>query len=167
MWLFSMRFNKRKVAVTVVLAALVVLSVVFFGKLAGAQEETGDPVTITNAMTVKDVKTTAKTEEERAAYLAAFGWELSPQIVAIKEIVIPKPLDAVFEQYNVIQKAQGFDLTKFEGKRVKSYTYEVINYPGQTAEVQATILVYKDKVIAGDVCSIELDGFMHGLQLPE
>ena len=41
-------------------------------------------------------------------------------------------------------------------------TDEIENYPGQAEGVRANILVYKNKVIGGDVCSVELDGFMHG-----
>ena len=67
-----------------------------------------------------------------------------------------------FEKYNEIQKQQGCDLSKYAGKRCKRYTYVIENYPGQAEGVRANILVYKNKVIGGDVCSVELDGFMHG-----
>ena len=59
-------------------------------------------------------------------------------------------------------RQQGCDLSKYAGKRCKRYTYVIENYPGQAEGVRANILVYKNKVIGGDVCSVELDGFMHG-----
>ncbi|MBR4014329.1 MAG: DUF4830 domain-containing protein, partial [Clostridia bacterium] len=44
------------------------------------------------------------------------------------------------------------------------YTYEITNYDGYDGVVYANILVYRNKVIAGDVCSADTKGFMHGLQ---
>ena len=80
---------------------------------------------------------------------------------------IPKEFDDVFTNYNAIQKTQGCNLEKYAGKRCKRYTYVVTNYPGQTDNVRANILVYKDKVIGGDVCSLELGGFMHGFVISQ
>ena len=77
-------------------------------------------------------------------------------------MLIPKEMDDVFSNYNEIQKAQGCDLTKYAGKRCKRYTYIVNNYPDQPENIRANIVTYKNKIIGGDVCSIELNGFMHG-----
>ena len=43
------------------------------------------------------------------------------------------------------------------------YTYKITNYPNYTGDVYAKILVYKNKVIGGDVCSADANGFIHGL----
>ena len=53
----------------------------------------------------------------------------------------------------------------FRGKTVKRWTYDVTNYPDNRPNVKANILVYDNKIIGGDICSLELDGFMHGFQL--
>ena len=55
---------------------------------------------------------------------------------------------------------------EYKGKRVKRYTYEVTNYPGQASGVRANLLVDGGMVIGGDICSLTLDGFMHGFALP-
>ena len=34
-------------------------------------------------------------------------------------------------------------------------------------EVTANILVYENKIIGGDICSVNLDGFMHGFTPPD
>ena len=73
----------------------------------------------------------------------------------------------MYTQYNDLQLAQGFDLTPYRGKAVKRYTYEVYNYPDLPTGVVANLLIYKDKVIGGDVCTRALDGFMHGFSLEE
>ena len=46
------------------------------------------------------------------------------------------------------------------------YTYKILNYPGE-ADVVADIIVFRNQVIAGDVQSVALYGFMHGLSMPE
>lgn len=111
---------------------------------------------------VKVNKAAAKTGEQRLKFLASFGWEAQPEEAEILEVLIPKEFDDVMENYNAIQKSQGCDLKKYAGKRCKRYSYAVTNYPGQSENVRANILTYKDKVIGGDICSLELDGFMFG-----
>jgi len=46
------------------------------------------------------------------------------------------------------------------------YTYKVLNYPN-AENVVADIIVFRNEVIAADVQSTSLDGFMHGLKLAE
>ena len=104
----------------------------------------------------------SETNEQRISFLETFGWEVEGEEDEIVEVKIPQEFDDVFEKYNEIQKQQGCDLSKYAGKRCKRYTYVIENYPGQAEGVRANILVYKNKVIGGDVCSVELDGFMHG-----
>lgn len=99
--------------------------------------------------------------------MESFGWQVEPEADEVVEVQIPKEFDDVFTNYNAIQKTQGCNLEKYAGKRCKRYTYVVTNYPGQTDNVRANILVYKDKVIGGDVCSLELGGFMHGFVISQ
>lgn len=74
-------------------------------------------------------------------------------------MAIPDPFDEVYLQYNALQKQQGFDLEPLAGKVCRQWVYEVTNYPAETP-VHANLLVYEDRVVGGDICSTELDGFM-------
>lgn len=105
----------------------------------------------------------AETDSERIAFLAQYGWEVKKEVAEVREVVIPGEFDEVYTNYNKIQTDQGFDLTKYQGKTVKRWTYTVTNYPGyETADyIMANILVFNDEVIGGDICSTQLDGFMH------
>ena len=107
----------------------------------------------------------AKTNEERISYLKTFGWNVEEEACEIVEVAIPSEFDDVYQQYNELQKKQNFDLEPYRGKRVKRYSYEVLNYPGETENIRANLLVYNDQIIGGDVCSLKLDGFMHGFRL--
>ena len=53
-----------------------------------------------------------------------------------------------------------------KGCTVKKWTYILTDYPGYEEKdcIRMNLLVYKGKVIGGDICSVELDGFMTGLQ---
>jgi len=100
-------------------------------------------------------------------YLRSYGWEVEKEAEAIEEIVIPEEFSEVFQKYNELQKEQGFDLEKQKGQRVKRYTYIVTNYPGEPDYVRANLFICKEKVVAGDICSLKVeDGFLHGLEAP-
>ena len=100
--------------------------------------------------------------EQRIDFLKQFGWEVEQEPVSIEEIVIPQQFNQVYERYNELQKTQGMDLTKYAGKTVKKVVYQITNYQRQDTIVHATLLIYHDKVIGGDISSAELDGFMYG-----
>lgn len=108
----------------------------------------------------------ASTENERLSFISQFGWEIDEDPVEVCEVIIPSEFDETYTQYNEIQKKQGFDLTTYAGMRVKRWTYSVKNYPGHENKnyIRINILVYEGLVVGGDVCSIELDGFMHGFE---
>lgn len=105
-----------------------------------------------------------KTNEDRIEFLEQFGWEISPNSIEIVEVMIPEEFDAVYENYNKLQSELGLDLQKYKGKRVKRYTYKVLNHPKvSNTEVRANILIYKNEVIAGDIMTTSIEGFMHSL----
>ena len=108
----------------------------------------------------------AGTEEERLSFFSQFGWSLDPDSKAVKEVILPEEPDDVYKSYNELQRSQGFDLMPYYGKRVKCYSYDVLNHPSKSETVRGTILVYRGKVIAGDVASAALDGFMETLGDP-
>ena len=107
-----------------------------------------------------------KTEADRIKFLEQFGWQIKGEALECVEVTIPAQFDKIFSAYNEIQRAQGLDLSKYRKKNVQRYTYEISNYDGYDGVVYANILVYRNKVIGGDVCSADVRGFMHGLERP-
>ena len=107
-----------------------------------------------------------KTNEDRVAYLSEYGWQVKSEPLATQELIIPKDFDESYNDYLTLQSEQGFDLTRYAGKRVKRYTYEITNYPTGESGVQVNLLVYKNTVVGGEVLSAQLDGFLHGLIMP-
>lgn len=105
-----------------------------------------------------------KTEEDRVEFLRQFGWEVSGAPKEVVEVTIPAEFDKIFTGYNEIQKRQGLDLSDYKKKKVMRYTYEVTNYKGAEGTVYANILVYRNRVIGGDICSADVTGFIHGFE---
>lgn len=108
-----------------------------------------------------------KTNEDRIAFLAQYGWEVSETPVEEVTLSIPSEFDKIMKTYNELQKQQGLDLSKFKGHEVMRYTYEITNYPNQTGKVLANVIVYKNRVIGGDICSTDISGFIHGFAPPQ
>ena len=155
MLVFSARFNKKR-AITTVVAIAAVLAIIVL--LAGRRDAPEAQAAF--GAIVKD-------NAERLAYLKALGWEVEEMAMEEQAIIIPRELNEVYTEYNKIQTAQGFDLSKFGGAEAMRYTYRILNYPEENVSAVADIIVYRNEIIAGDVQSNKLDGFMTGLRYPE
>ncbi|MBR2926626.1 MAG: DUF4830 domain-containing protein [Clostridia bacterium] len=105
-----------------------------------------------------------KTAEDVVTFLSQFGWKASGSAVEVQTVTIPEEFDKVFAAYNEMQKAQGLNLSKYRGKEVTRYTLAIENYPSYEGTVYANVLVYRNRVVGGDVCSADVAGFVHGFE---
>lgn len=101
-----------------------------------------------------------KTNDDRIDFLEQFGWTVSETPTEEKNVTIPREFDKIMLSYNEFQRQMGLDLTKYKGKDIKRYTYEVTNYPEYEGRVFANLLIYRNKVIGGDICSADANGFL-------
>lgn len=145
-----------------IMLSVLLLTGILFTFFISAKEASTN-VSQSNSSKITDLS--AENNEQRIRYLKQFGWEVSEEPSEIVEVAIPTEFNEVYEKYNIIQKKQGFDLMPYRGKTVKRWTYDVTNYPDNRPHVKANLLVYDNKIIGGDICSLELDGFMHGFRL--
>ena len=158
MFVYSVKSSKLKFAALIGLGIVVIVSLLLFTR--GDRPAAGN-TTIRHA---------AATAEERRAFLSQFGWEAGEDPIEVSEVIIPAEFDETYTRYNEIQLAQNFDLRDFAGRRVKRWTYEILNYPGyegRAGVVQANLLIDRGVVIGGDICSLELGGFIHGFDFPQ
>ncbi len=105
--------------------------------------------------------------DDRLNFISQFGWEVSEQPTETVEVTVPESFDTVYLGYNEMQKEQGLNLAKYKGKTVTRYTYKVTNYPDYEGTVYLSLLVYKNKIVGGDVCSADVNGFVHGFAAPK
>ena len=103
-------------------------------------------------------------EQDAARFLSQFGWTVDATPIEVKAVTIPSEFDKVLGAYNELQKEQGLNLAKLKGRDVTRYTFRVTNYPDYSDPVYANVLVYRDRVVAGDVCSADAAGFVHGFE---
>lgn len=155
MFVMSMHSSKIKIAAILAAAAVCIGGVVIFAVTRSSK----------NADSPFPLKVRGASESERINFLKSCGIEVENEPLEVSEIMIPSEFDEVYKDYNEIQVSQGFNLESYSGKRVKRWTYKVTNYPGYTDgsdAIRVNILVYDGLIIGGDVCSTELNGFIHG-----
>ena len=99
----------------------------------------------------------------RVQFLQNLGWEVSASPVESGQVRIPQEQNEVFSRYNELQKSAGYDLSQYASKTVMRYVYKVNNFPGATEPVYATLLIYKNQVIGGDITNTAVGGTMQAL----
>lgn len=151
----SLKCNKRMIIITIAAVAAIVVLCLLDSMLAAPAKDGDD---------VSSMQVAAADDTERVQFLAQYGWTVSPTPTEVYEVEIPQTFDEIYETYNDLQRSQGFDLSAYRGMRVKRWSYDITNYPDGIRGVRANLLVYNDRVIGGDVCSVESDGFLHGFR---
>lgn len=151
MFVYSLKASSLKAVLTVGIAFAILLTLILTVPSYGAVETNAETVSYTDVKSAKDA----------AEFLKQFGWEVS-EAKETAEVKIPSEFDSVFSQYNDIQKKQGLDLAKYRRKTVTRYTFEVKNFPDATGEILASVITYRGKVIAGDLCQSGSGGFVVG-----
>lgn len=158
MFIYSMRAKTLKFFGLICVCLVAIIVAVTF--VPGYVEASAAPNTEINYSKIK-------TEDDRVNFLKQFGWTIGGEATDSEEVTIPAEFDKIFGGYNEIQKRQGLDLEKYKGKKMMRYTYEITNYPNYEGKVIANILVYRGKVVGGDICSADINGFIHGFEAPQ
>jgi len=94
------------------------------------------------------------TNQKRVAYITALGITLQNDEYSKKDTVIPLEFGNVYNKYNTMQKQSGFDLSGYKGQNVTIYTYNCDTYR------VVNLIVYKGRLIGGDICDLQIDGQM-------
>ena len=155
MFIYSVRASGIKYFLLVVLTLVVLVGSIIISESEATAVFAGEEI---------DLSGVGK-HEGRVEFIKQFGYEIGEAPVSEEEVNLPTVLDRVGSDYNEIQRRQGLDLTKYGGKKVTRYTYEVSDYPGHEGEkIYANLIVRKNRIIAGDICSAEPSGFIHGFE---
>ena len=154
MFVLSLRISKKKILIFS--AAFAMIALFAFASFRG---NSMDSLAVS---ATKKYPSDAMDNNQRVEFLSNCGWQVNPNPVEICDIKIPTVFNDVYENYNQMQNDQGLDLKKYMGKACKRFSYEVTNYQEYDGEVRANILVIDNKLVAGDISSVELNGFMHG-----
>lgn len=150
MMMMTAKVNLKKVFI--VLAAVAGLIIALILTLGG-----GEAANATAVTTMSD-------NDSRVQFLKEHGWEVTTSPTESGQVRIPKEMSPVYERYNELQMSQGYDLRPYAGKTVMRYVYQVNNQPDAAQPVYATLLVYKNQIIGGDVTDTAATGSVRSLK---
>ena len=109
-----------------------------------------------------------ETDTNNIVFLKGYGWEVMTKAVEKEDIIIPKPFDRVYENYNDIQLKAGLDLRPYMGMKGVRYTYIVENYPKDVGEeVRANVICINNEPVGGDIMTVSIRGFIHSLNFDD
>lgn len=152
MVIFTAKLSKGKLAAIAAAAAAVILLVIFL-----ANRGTGTAIATAAG-------TKLESPEDRVEFLGSCGYTVSLTPARAQEVLIPKEWNEVYAQYAALQSSQGFDLKKYRGKKVMQYTYVIEDWPEEDSDpVCAVLLVYKDKLVGGEIKRGGENGFIRPL----
>ena len=136
--------SKRKALLIILVIALILTSAILLRSCAKAED--------------------LSTPEGRQVFLRAHGWEIDLDSEDARTVQLPKELTGRLREYNELQLQQGYDLRGYLGQQCQQYSYLITNYPDAEQTVLATLYVYNGVLIAGDIHSTALNGFLRPLR---
>ena len=155
MLMMTAKVDKKKIVIILAAVAVAVAGLILL--LGGGNNDT-PTAAVTN---------TVSTNADRVKFLSDFGWDVTVSPVESSQVRIPEKSTEVYDRYNALQKSMGYDLTPYAGKNVMRFVYRINNYPGATEPVYATVLIYKNQVIGGDVTDTAAKGVIRGFTMPK
>lgn len=108
-----------------------------------------------------------ETNRQRLDYIRGFGWNTGITHCDVQEVRIPVNFDEVYEEYNDIQKKQGFDLRSYRAHSVKKYTYEISKSDDDPVPLYAELLVEDGVIIGADITSGRAGDLLTALAVSE
>ena len=153
MMVMTAKVSLKKILIALAAAAALIVTLIMLLGGGGSSAETAAPAVSSN--------------DGRVKFLTDFGWEVTTSPTESSQVRIPDASSEVFDRYNALQKSQGYDLGEYAGKKVMRYVYKINNYPGATEPVYATVLVYKNQIIGGDVTDTAAKGKIRGFKMPQ
>ena len=151
MMVMTAKVDMKKTAILLGAIAAVIIAIIML--LGGSDTQTTSAPAASN-------------NDARVKFLKDFGWDVANSPAESSQVRIPDQTNEIFDRYNQLQKSQGYDLSKLAGKNAMRYVYKVNNYPGATAPVYATVLVYKNQIVGGDVTDTSPKGKVQGFKMP-
>lgn len=149
MWFKTVRADTLKLLGILCVALTVVITLIAFVPTYSALQSSAEPAEVSYSYDK------VRSADDAANFLAQFAITVDRTPVEVKQVTVPEEFDKVFSAYNEIQKAQGLNLSRYRGKEVTRYTFRVLGDESTTAPVYANVLVYRNRVIGGDIYSTD------------
>jgi len=157
MFIITFKLNKQKI--------LMILSIIL---ILGILLSLGYKlISNKNVNTLNQIPTAINYNKEKdlaIKFIEGYGWKVDKDTVQREEFQIPKEFDTLYKKYNQYQKDVGLDINSYSGKMAQRFTYKVLNYENppefKGQQVYADVIISNEKVIAGNLKTNEINGFM-------
>ena len=153
MFVFSLKASKLKYLLSAVICAAVIAAVIVL--LPDTEHSVTVNGTVSEYEQGKIRFDGIKDKDGVVSFAESLGYKVDAQNAETVSVKIPSQTDAVLEEYNSLQKSQGFNLMKYKNKTALRYTFKVTELPDEQSlpedDVLLTVIMYKDKVIGGDL----------------
>ena len=149
MFVYTVRASSVKFFSFIILTLLLVVSVLFFSG-GGEALAASDKVTFSGIKSARD----------RVEFIRSFGLDIDEVPMSEEDFRVPETFDTVMQKYNELQRRQGLDLTRYKGKNVTRYSYNLKNLEGYEGASVVNITVRRGTVVACDISSLEPGGFV-------
>ncbi len=103
------------------------------------------------------------TNYHRLDFIKSLNISVKEECIETADISVPTVFGEVYTRYNEIQKQAGYDLLPYVGCDLKRYTYQFADEPDR----RVNLLVYKKRIIGGDISDNALNGDMLPLKQQE
>ena len=147
MMMMTAKVNIKKLLIALAAAAALIIALI---SLLGGKEDTSVP--------------TMSDNDNRVAFLEAQGLQVTTSPKEAGQVKIPTEMTPVYSRYNELQKSQGYDLSQYAGKTVMRYVYEVKPAQETDQPVYATLLVYKNRIVGGDITDTGANGTVRAIK---
>ena len=155
MFVFTAKLNRKKAVAAIIALGVILVAVILLVSLRGGKKESAP----------KAASISVSSAADAVRYLNSLGWQVEPEPLEVKSLVIPRTFTGVYADYAALQEKQGYPISEYGGMEAVRYSFRVLNYPsGGGEEIVADLVVCGQTVIAGDIQSTALDGFMTGLK---
>lgn len=136
------------------LFALFALSCTFLLMIGSAYHTANPPQTLLG------VDNNGESSYERIRFLTTLGYTVNASSEEEQAVQIPMEFNDVYCNYNDIQKEIGTDLYYYRGAQCTRFTYTI---ESENETLKVNLLVYDNRIIGGDVCTVTLGGRMEPL----
>lgn len=141
MKIVSVRLTRRRLAAMVIGAALLLLGLLLL-------------------LPDRDPGPAGETTAQRSAYLQTLGHSPAAGSEQVQRIRIPAEFTGIYQEYQAIQTACGFDLAPYRGREALLCRWELA---GGAEPMGAELLVVNGRIIGGSLYTLRTDGGMWGL----
>ncbi len=93
------------------------------------------------------------TNKKRLSFISSLRLGQCDTTPTEKAITVPTVFSGAYESYNGIQKAAGYDLSTYKGRKATLYTYALSN-----GDYTVNLIVLNGRIIGGDISDAEYGG---------